>query len=176
MANSRDEKPTPEPVREVARKLRYFHSFSRLFYLLLSLVFLSIGIALIAYAVHEAWNAITGRSDAVEDLLDAIGLVVLSLAVSDVAKYLMEEEVLRDRELSSPTEARQTLTKFMVIICIAVSLEALVFISRASKGEASDLLYPAVLLLAAVAMMVGLGVYQKMSTTTEAKTEDEEPR
>ena len=96
-------------------------------------------------------------------------MIVISLAVLDVSKYLLEEEVLRDRELRSALEARRTLTKFMVIICIAVSLEAVVYISVAGKEGIQNLVYPSILLLSAVAVMVGLGAYQKMSSTIEIK-------
>jgi len=58
---------------------------------------------------------------------------VVAMAVFDVSRFLLEEEVFRNRELGSPTEARVTLTKFFVIISIAVSLEALVFIFDAAK-------------------------------------------
>ncbi|GCB02157.1 N-linked glycosylation glycosyltransferase PglG [Sulfuriferula multivorans] len=73
----------------------------------------------------------------------------------------MEEEVLRDRELRSPVEARRTLTRLMVIICIAVSLETVVYLSTAGKDRIQNLIYPAILLLNAVAVRVGLSTYQK---------------
>ena len=91
------------------------------------------------------------------------------MAVLDVGKYLMEEEVLRDRELRSAIEARQTLTKFMVIICIAVSLESVVHIAKVDAAHLQNLAYPALLLVSAVLAMVGLGIYQKLSATIEAK-------
>ena len=48
-----------------------------------------------------------------------------------------------------------------IIICIAVSLEAVVYISMARKDQVQNLIYPAILLLSAVAVMVGSGTYQK---------------
>jgi hypothetical protein len=94
---------------------------------------------LIAHSVWKAWLSVSGGGDAVSGLLDSIGLIVISLAVLDVSKYLMEEEVLRDRQLRSALEARRTLTKFMVISCIAVSLEAVVFISMGGKEGVNNL-------------------------------------
>ncbi|WP_328984023.1 hypothetical protein [Thiorhodovibrio winogradskyi] len=102
-------------------------------------------------------------------MLDGIGLVVVSLAVFDVAKYLMEEEVLRNRELRSATEARETLTKFMVIIVIAVTLEALVFILGAANGHLSLLVYPALLLAASAGLIAALALYLRFSTSAEQR-------
>ena len=84
-------------------------------------------------------------------------------AVFDVAKYLMEEEVLRDRELRSAAEARETLTKFMVIIVIALTLEALVFVLGAASKDLSLLVFPALLFGIAAVMVVALGVYLRLS-------------
>jgi putative Mn2+ efflux pump MntP len=57
--------------------------------------------------------------------------------------------------------------KFLVIIAIAVSLEALVFIFDAGKKDISNLIYPTFLLIAAVLVVVGLGVYQKLTQKEE---------
>lgn len=148
--------------------MRILGWIATLIYIIVSIVLTTIALTLIAYAVWKAWIAVSDGNNAVASLLDSIGLIVISLAVLDVSKYLMEEEVLRDQELRSAVEARQTLTKFMVIICIAVSLEAVVYIARAGENI-QNLLYPAILLLSAVAAMVGLGAYQKMSGAIEIK-------
>jgi hypothetical protein len=46
---------------------------------------------------------------------------------------MIEEEVFKDKELRNPAEARKTITKIMVIISIAVSIEGLVYIFKAGK-------------------------------------------
>ena len=51
--------------------------------------------------------------------------------IDGVGKFLFEEEVISDRELRRPAEARGSLTKFMTIIIIALSLESLVLITNA---------------------------------------------
>lgn len=148
---------------------RGFQLFCTLLYAAVSTVLMAIAITLMVHAVLQALVAITSYQRAVPALLSAIGLIIISIAVLDVGKYLMEEEVLRDRELRSAIEARQTLTKFMVIICIAVSLESVVQIAKVGDAELHNLVYPAMLLLIAVAAMVGLGIYQKLSAAIEAK-------
>lgn len=136
-------------------------------YVSVSTSLIGIALTLMGYSVWGAVEAITRDGNVVAALLSAIGLIVISMAVLDIGKYLIEEEVLRDRELRSAVEARQTLTKFMVIICIAVSLEAIVYVSKVEAEQLENLVYPAALLLSAVVVMVGLGVYQKLSQTVE---------
>ncbi len=152
------------------KNVRAFAIFNTLCYVILSLSLIGIALALIFSSLHQAWQAYAGdRAESISSLLDAIGLLVIAMAVLDSGKYLMEEEVLRDRELRFATEARQTLTKFLVIITIAVSLEAVVSISRASRDGPEMQIYSAVLLLSAVAVVIGLGIYQKLSSTAESK-------
>jgi hypothetical protein len=90
----------------------------------------------------------------------------------DIAKYLCEEQVIHDTELRSAREARETLTKFLIIIVIAVTLEALAFIFCTGTNKITELFYPTGLPLAAVVLVVGLGWYQKLSFGVEQRQGD----
>jgi len=137
-------------------------------YLVIALALLSVALALIGISLWEALTSFgTGRG-ATFVLLDAVGMTVLGLAVIDVSKYLLEEEVLRHRELRSPAEARGALTKFLTIIVIVVSLEAVILLFEASRQERHrELVYPALLFAAAVAIVVALGLYQFLSAKAQ---------
>lgn len=130
-----------------------------------------ISLLLVGYGLWEVGYAIYLGQKYINVTLDAIGLIVISMAVFDIAKYLFEEHVIRDQELRSAREARETLTKFLVIITIAVTLEALVFIFQTGTTDVRELLYPTALLVASVILVVGLGWYQRLSARTESKTE-----
>lgn len=140
-------------------------------YTIISLTLALISVAMVIYAVWEVWIAIAAGAGIIGKILDAIGLIVVAVAVFDVAKYLMEEEVLRDRELRSAREARRTLTKFIVIITIAVNLEALVFIFGAGSTDISTLLYPTALLTSGTLMVIGLGIFQRLSVSAENESD-----
>ena len=104
--------------------------------------------------------------------LSGIGYVVVSIAVFDVAKYLVEEEVVRGRELRVASEARRSLTRFISTIAIAIFLEALVTVFRVTQQDIDELLYPTALLIAAILLVLGLGVYQRLSVTVEKRDQD----
>jgi hypothetical protein len=125
--------------------------------------------ALIVYAgmqlvaVFSSSEANVGRT-----LLDSVGYTVIAIAVFEVAKYIFEEEVMNPTELGHTGEARRSMTKFLSTIAIAIFLEALVAVFQASKeADLSGMLYPTLLLLAGVALVVGLGVYQRLSVSAE---------
>ena len=93
------------------------------------------------------------------------------MAVFDVAKYFIEEEVIRGREMRIASEARRSLTKFISTISIAVFIEGLVTVVRVSKQDVDKMLYPNLLLLTAIVIVVGLGLYQRLSAAIERKDE-----
>ena len=155
--------------------LRFAH-FSNALYFVISGAFILIAMLLVVAALWNAADSVINRGDPVDALLNAVGLIVIAMASVDVGKYLFDEEVVRERELRSAVEARQSLTKFMVIICIAVALEGVVQISRVSNESFETLVKAALLVLTAVAVMVGLGVYQKLSGSVESKDRREPPQ
>lgn len=144
---------------------------STVFYVLASLLFTLFSIAMFVYAIWEVWNSLDKGADLIFVILDSVGLLVVAVAVFDVAKFLMEEQVLRQKEVRTPEDSKMQLTKFMTIIAIAVSLEALVIVFEASKTDVTTLIYPTLLLLAAVSIVVGLGFYQKLSTGAQKTSE-----
>lgn len=135
----------------------------RALYCLISLLLTLISLAIMYVATHNVWVSLYEQVSLVSALLDAIGLIVIGMAVFDVSKFILEEEVIRGGELKSHATERRTLLKFLVIISIAVSLEALVFIFDAGKKDITMLIYPTFLLIAAVMLIISLGVYQKLS-------------
>lgn len=142
--------------------------FSRLLYTVIAFTLLAAAILLIGVAV---WRTATGYwtgENALESMLDGIGLIIIAVAVADVGKFLFEEEVLSDRELRRPAEARGSLTKFMTIIIVALNLEALVLIAKTSRETMGDIVYPGLLVFLAATAMVGLGLFQKLSQNATA--------
>lgn len=153
--------------------MKHFSNLSetigRVIYFLVSLSLMLISLCMLGVAAHDVWQAFNDQTRLVVALLDAVGFIVIAMAVFDVSKFLLEEEVLKHRELGSPQEARVTLTKFLVIISIAVSLEALVFIFDAARTDITLLVYPTFLLIAVVLLVVGLGVFVKLHPAPESK-------
>jgi hypothetical protein len=139
-----------------------------------SLVLMAMSLALVFYGCVEIFTA--GSSswhDTGGALLAGIGYVVIAMAVFDVAKYFVEEEVIRGREMRSAAEARRSLTKFISTIAIAIFIEGLVIVFQASKQNLPEMIFPTALLLVAIVIVIGLGVYQRLSADVENKVEDQ---
>src|ERR1043165_2866671 len=139
---------------------------------LASIVLMLIALALSIYSAGLIVASLMGAwSQAGHSLLESVGYVVIAMAVFDVAKYFMEEEVIRGREMRLASEARRSLTKFVSAISIAVFIEGLVLVFRQSGEDTGLLLYPAAILVTGVAIVLGLGIYQRLSAEAEEEVE-----
>jgi hypothetical protein len=132
----------------------------------LALMLLSVG--LIVQGVYEPVAAFwRSGEEGKSAILGAIGYVIIAIAVFDVAKFIFDEEVLQPREKRDTAEARRSLTRFISTLIIAVFLEGLITVFRVSSVQVSDMLYPTALLVAGTFIMLGLGLYQRLSVTVE---------
>ena len=139
---------------------------------LASVVLMLIALALSIYSAGLILVALKGPwGEAGTGLLESIGYVVIAVAVFDVAKYFIEEEVIRGREMRLPSEARRSLTKFISTISIAVFIEGLVMVFRQSKEDIALILYPSVILFTGILIILGLGHYQRLSADVERQVE-----
>jgi len=141
------------------------HLFAAMILIILSLI-------IMGWSVYEVISSIKDEAGFIPSMLQSVGAIIISAAIIDVAQYMMEEEVFKSKELRDPKEARRTITKIIVIITIAVSIEGLVYIFKAGMKDLSLLLYPALLILVSAILIVALGIYQKLSYTIEESEEE----
>lgn len=144
------------------------------YFLVATLAIMLFAFLLVASAVWSVVAALP-RADVVDPVLEGIGLLIIGFAVVETAKFIAEEEILRRRELRSPVESRRSLTKFVTIIVIAASLEALVMVFKTSRANIPDAIYPAALFIAAMAALVALGGYQWLSSRISPAIPPDDP-
>ena len=139
------------------------------FYVLVSLVLMAFALVLVATGPLSLAQAVIAGEPFVEAMVASLGYLILSIAVFDVARYVYDEEVRRGREMRKAAETRRSITKFITVIIIAVLMDALVALSKAGQGELDQRVYPVVLIGGGVALLLGLGVFQRLSATVEEK-------
>jgi hypothetical protein len=146
---------------------RIFRVVSMAVHLVAALALTLLSCAFIVEAVYQTTVVVITGAGPVAAMLDAVSLVIIALAVFDVAKFLVEEEISRDKEMRSAREARQTLTKFMTIVIIVLSLEGIVYVFEAGKENITNLVYPVLLLAVVLLMVVSLGAYHRLTRSEE---------
>ncbi len=128
----------------------------------------AIGILIFGSAVYQIFLDLIKDNFSVFDLLDEVGLIIFSIAVIDVAKHLMIEEVIKERE-RSPKEERHVFSRFVIIIVTALSLEGLVLTIETAKTDLERIVYPIVLFIVVTFLIIGLGLYQRLSSQSDGE-------
>jgi uncharacterized membrane protein YGL010W len=144
------------------------------YFLVATLALMGLAVGLLVIGLLDVAAAVRTGESVTPAILDAVGRLIIGFAIVETAKFIAEEEIVRKRELRSPHESRRSLTKFVTIIVIAASLEALVMVFRVHQGSVEAALYPAVLLGAAMFALLALGGYQWLSSRIDPRGEAQE--
>jgi len=166
-----NENRNKDDEQRVPWELRIFNLGSKTLYIVAAFALQLLALAMVGSAILSMTVEVWAGKPFLTQLLDSVGLIIIAFAVFDVAKFLLEEQVVKERELARISEARRSLTMFFTIIIIAVSLEALVIVFQ-SKDEPYLLFYPAALLAVAVFALIGLGLFQWLTRHAEETRED----
>ena len=143
---------------------------SNLGYIAACVVLYLIALCILVSAVWSIIADMRSGTYTVYKLLDEVGLIVFSMAVIDVGKYLMLEEVIRKSEAElKPAHTRKTLTKLVIIIATALGLEGLVLTIEVAKQDVTKILYPVSVLITAALLIIGIGIYQILNARSEMK-------
>lgn len=157
-------------------------------HVLVMLVFLCTFLGLLGLSVMELWHAFApGRELVVRErfdiALEAIGLMTVGLVSLELAQTIYEEELLRDVKVSGPTRVRRYLSRFLVVVVIALAIETLVSVFELMHGDPAQLPYAAAVGLCAAMLLVAWAVFVHLNSSAEelepeameeAKREDRE--
>jgi hypothetical protein len=135
----------------------------------MAVLFVAAALVLTYIAAHTGWNAVLGGLDleAAQVLIEAVGLLAAAVVALQVAQTIAEEEVIRDANVSAPTRVRRFLSRFLVVLVVALVIEALVGTFKALHEDLTLLLYPSALLAAIALLLAAWGVFVRMNRFAE---------
>lgn len=151
------------------------HLISRIFlvgYLLIVALFFTCGIGLIVLSALEAWNALNPGIDApvrarFEILLECIGLLTIAVASLELGQTVLEEEIQRSANISSPTRVRRFLSRFLIVVVVSLSVETLIGVFQFVHSKPEFLPHAASVGVAAAAILATWGLFVRMNTEAE---------
>jgi len=100
-------------------------------------------------------------------LFEIIIFITLSLAIFDLGKTILEEEVLMHKDVFRHSSTRRTITRFLAAILIAVSIEALLTMFKASLGSIEHMTSAVYMMLSVVGLLLALGGYVYLGAKAE---------
>ena len=157
-------------------------------HLIISLLFVAAAVALIVIAAAQLWQGIqlfeeAGVLERLNAVLESIAVLTVALASLELGQTILEEEVQRDAQMSAPTRVRRFLSRFMIVLVVALTIETLVLTFRMSHETPEYLPYVASIGFAAAALLAAWGVFVWLNRAAEelepeamqaAKREDRE--
>jgi hypothetical protein len=134
-------------------------------------LFFACAVALMVLAATELWLGlfagpleIRARFDSV---LESIGMLTIGLVALELAQTIFEEEVQRDVKVSGPTRVRRYLSRFLVVIVIALSIETLVAVFELMHQDPSKLPYAAAIGVSAAVLLIAWGLFVRFNRSAE---------
>jgi hypothetical protein len=136
---------------------------------LMAVLFACGALMLIAVAARMGWAAFSGGLDgaAAQGIIEAVGLLAAAVVALQIAQTIAEEEVIRDAHISAPTRVRRFLSRFFVVVVVALSIEGLVATFKALHENPRELPYAASLLLSVGILLAGWGVFVHLNRSAE---------
>ncbi|PNS09099.1 hypothetical protein [Solilutibacter silvestris] len=126
----------------------------------LSLIFIAVKIGV------STFSGDMGRS-AAQNIVEAMGVLASAVVALQIAQTIAEEEVVRDAHVSGPTRVRRYLSRFMVVVIVALAVEGLVATFRAADNNSGQLFHAAAMILAVGALLAGWGFFIRMNCYAE---------
>jgi hypothetical protein len=151
---------------------------------LLAILFVAAAVILSMSAINAGWTALHEGigEEAASAIIEAIGLAAIAVVSLQIAQTIAEEEVVREAHVSGPTRVRRFLSRFLVVLVVALAIEALIATFKAIHEDMSELYAASVLVGSVGAILAGWGIFIRMNVPAEelepeameqAKEEDE---
>lgn len=141
--------------------------FTRLFrysYALFAFALIAVALLLFVNGIQSFFvYEISATHFEAKNVFEATILLTLSLAIFDLAKTLIEEEIMgRDREhnISGP---HKTMVRFLGSIIIALSIEALMLVFKFAITDPEKLMYAMYIVGGVAMLLIGLAIYIKFT-------------
>lgn len=126
--------------------------------------------------IQVLYNAVT-QHDAKLIPFSMVIYLTLALAIFDLAKTTLEEEVLLYKDILKHSSTRRTITRFIAAIIIALSIEALLMIFKSALQNSGQFIVEAVwVVIAAAFMLLCLGIYVYLGSRAEVMLLSRKPR
>ncbi len=142
----------------------FFGKFFKYAYAAFSLALMAIAMLLFFKGIGSFFfNEISLDNFKIKDVFEATILLTLSLAIFDLSKTLIEEEILgrhKEHNISGP---HKTMVRFLGSIIIALSIEALMLVFKFAITDPDKLMYAIFIMGGVSLLLVSLAIYIKFT-------------
>lgn len=144
--------------------------FYTLAYATVALLFGAAALVLVGFAVLELWSAImpaTALDARASAAIESIGMLAIALVALEISQTVVEEEVVRRVHVSAPTRVRRYLSRFLVVVVVALSIESLVAVVQALHQDPGMLPHAASVAVGAALLLASWGLFVRHNRSVE---------
>ncbi|TFZ02159.1 hypothetical protein EZ313_12815 [Ramlibacter henchirensis] len=100
-------------------------------------------------------------------VIEAIGLLAAAVVALQISQTIAEEEIVRAVHISAPTRVRRFLSRFVVVVVVALAIEGLVATFKAIREDLGQLVYAAALLASTALLLGAWGAFIHLNRSAE---------
>ncbi|MBW6489412.1 PDC sensor domain-containing protein [Sulfurimonas sp.] len=154
-------------VIKISRSTIYDKFFNNIFkytYAIFSFALMGVALLLFLKGMQSFFiYEITPDNFQIKDVFEATILITLALAIFDLAKTLIEEELLGRNKNNSIFGPHKTMVRFLGSIIIALSIEALMLVFKFAITEPENIVYAMYIIAGVSLLLLTLAVYIKFT-------------
>lgn len=137
-----------------------FNFVSKSFYFIAANVMMLLALFTIGYSVYEVTNSLFFKEGlSIESIFKPVIALTLGLAIFDLAKTILEQEVVFKSYSKNSKIEYKVFTKFAITIIIALLIESLMVVFKIAIDDYSQMLSAVYLIFGVSFLIIALGIF-----------------
>ena len=124
----------------IIEKHAIFNKFEKTFYIIAGFFMMGISFSALAYAGYDFFINVANSSLNIHNIFKPIVSATLGLAVFDLSKTILEQEVFFKTYSKNQDNENRVLTKFLFTILIALGIETLMVVFKSAMEKDGDMI------------------------------------
>jgi len=150
-----------------------FHSLTKSFYLIVGGILMLLSLITILFSLYDFVSyLIKEHVLSLEMVFKPIISITLGIAIFDLAKTILEQEVFFKYDLKNTLVETNMLTKFLITIIIALSIEALIVVFKIAINNYDKMIHAFYLIVGIAVILISLTVFIRFTSKDSKKVKD----
>ena len=152
-------------LKSILKKLGFleinkkFNFLNKSFYTVISTLMIVLALFTIFYSLYDFVDSVLNDAISIEYIFEPIIALTLGLAIFDLAKTILEQEVLFKSYSKNEKSEYKVLTKFMITIIIALLIEALLVVFKIAIKDYNQMINALYLIIGVVLVILSLSIF-----------------
>ncbi len=137
-----------------------FHSITKAFYMFVGISMISLATITILFSLYDfVYYLITKQNIQLELMFKPIIALTLGIAIFDLAKTILEQEVFFKSYSKNSKVETKMITKFLITIIIALSIEALIVVFKIAINDYDKMINALYLITGVSFILIALSIF-----------------